>query len=209
MAPLFLRWLFHGSALAMVLGVVALAIGVVVLTFILLALAVWPVMLLGGFVLLAAWSGRLGPFRRHAVTAPAAPPRSLPAAPAAVERADALPPSVRERVERIRHKADALAGGGGSPQDRHLVRSTVDHYLPAAVEAYLSLPAGSSEWPATADGRSGLRLLEDQLDLLEWNLDEIAGHAWQDGTDRLLAHERFLRERLGAEHTGDLDLPRR
>ena len=55
MAPLFLRWLFQGSALAMVLGVVALAIGVVVLTFILLALAVWPVMLLGGFVLLAAW----------------------------------------------------------------------------------------------------------------------------------------------------------
>ena len=105
-------------------------------------------------------------------------------------------------------KARALAGSAGSLEDRHLVQSTLDDYLPGAVEAYLSLPPGSAAWPVTPEGRTGLRLLEDQLDLLERNLDEIMGHAWQQGAQRLLAHERFLEQRIGSGLTGDLDIRR-
>ena len=89
-----------------------------------------------------------------------------------------------------------------------IMRANHMHSCIAVSDAYLSLPPGSADWPVTADGRTGLRLLEDQLELLERNLDEISGHAWRRGVRRLLAHERFLEDRLGLRLTKDLELPR-
>src|SRR5437899_1916641 len=125
--PLFLRWLFQGTSLALVVGALALAVGAVGLAFAFVALALWPVTLLGGFVLLAAWAMRRGWFRPGAIVRPTAPAPAPPVTAHASKREEALPPSVRERIERIRQKAGALAGSRGSPEDRHLVRSTVDH----------------------------------------------------------------------------------
>jgi hypothetical protein len=207
---LVLRWLLQGTWLALLLGIPALIAGAIVIAGLLIVLAVWPIALAGGCFALALWAMRRGWLRPAGAGAPP------PATPAAVRPSQLpllrplypLPPSVRERIERIRRKAEALEGSAGSPEDRYLVQSTLDDYLPGAVDAYRSLPPGSGEWPVTADGRTGLRLLQDQLDLLERNLDEIAGHAWRDGAQRLLAHQRFLEERLGVGSGRDLDIPR-
>jgi hypothetical protein len=203
MGPLLLRWLFHGTWLAFLIGIAAMFVGVLALALVLLAMVAWPIVIPGGCVLLGVWV-----LRRTR-------PRAAPLAAVAVAgglhasgHADALPPSARERVDRILQKARALADSAGSLEDRHLVQGTLDEYLPGAVEAYLSLPPGSAEWPVTPEGRTGLRLLEDQLDLLERNLDEIMGHAWQQGAQRLLAHERFLEQRFGSGLTEDLYIRR-
>ena len=208
--PLVLRWLLQGTWLVLLLGIPALIAGAIVIAGLLIVLAVWPLALAGACLGLGLWAMRRGWLRPAGAGAPP------PAPPAAVQPGDLpllrplypLPPAVLERIDRIRQKAEALAGSAAGPEDRYLVQSTLDDYLPGAVEAYRSLPPGSGEWPVTADGRTGLRLLEDQLDLLDRNLDEIAGHAWRDGAQRLLAHQRFLEQRLGAGSTRDLDIPR-
>jgi hypothetical protein len=201
--PLFVRWLFQGTWLAVFFGLAAMAVAAIVFAAVFLALTVWPIVVVGGPILLLWWgvnrAGRRPAARPHA----AARPSVRHVSPSM----DALPQSVRERIDRIRLKAEALDDSAHSLEDRHLVQSTRDRYLPVAVDAYLSLPPGSAEWPVAADGRTGLRVLEDQLDLLERSLDRIAGHAWQRGTQRLLAHERFLEQRL-AGLTEDLDIPR-
>jgi hypothetical protein len=202
--PLCIRWIFQGTWLALFFGAVAIVLAAILTAAVFLALAVWPVVVVGGPVLLVSWAvrraGRRSPARPHEAVRPSV--RHLSPS------ADALPQTVQERINRIRLKAEALAHSAHSLEDRHLVESTTDRYLPGAVDAYLSLPPGSAEWPAAPDGRTGLGLLEHQLDMLERNLDKIAGHAWQHGTQRLLAHERFLEERLGPAATEDLDIRR-
>jgi hypothetical protein len=207
--PLVLRWLLQGTWLAMLLAVPALLAGAIVVAVVVVALAVWPLLLLGGCLLLGWWAMHRGRLRPAVAVDPSA--RLAPVQPGPLHVSQPpypLPPSVLERIERVRRKAAALEGSAGSPEDRYLVQSTLDDYLPGAVAAYRSLPPGSDDWPVTPDGRTGLRLLQDQLDLLERNLDEIAGNAWRDGARRLLAHQRFLEERLGVGSTGDLDIPR-
>jgi hypothetical protein len=179
-----------------------LIVGVILLALAVVALAAWPFTLLGGCFAVGAWALRT---RR---AAPMLPVGVNAVGPDVPRLAETLPPSAHDRVDRIIRKARALAGSAASPRDQHLVQRTLDDYLPRAVDAYQSLPPGSAEWPVSPDGRTGLRLLEDQLDLLERNLDDIAGHAWRRGTQRLLAHERFLEERLGTKSSEDLDIPR-
>src|SRR2546427_8197753 len=105
--PLFLRWLFQGTSLALVVGALALAVGAVGLAFAFVALALWPVTLLGGFVLLAAWAMRRGGVRPRAIVRPPAPPPAPPLAPPPSKREEALPPPVRGGHGRHRPK-----GGG-------------------------------------------------------------------------------------------------
>jgi len=186
----------------MLLGVVGVGVLLALWVVVVVALAVWPVVL-GGSVTMLLWAiWRLR--QRQAPPPVAAESGALP-----IPRVqEPLPTSVLERIDRINRKAAALAERAGSSEDRYLVQRTLDDYLPEAVDAYLSLPPGSAERPVTPEGRTGLQLLEDQLDLLERSLDGITDHAWQRGAQRLLAHQRFLEERLGAGSTAELEVPR-
>ncbi|HZU16208.1 MAG TPA: hypothetical protein VFD01_06365 [Candidatus Dormibacteraeota bacterium] len=118
-----------------------------------------------------------------------------------------LPVDVQSRVAEIRRKILALVPHldefpPGS-QDRFVVQRMANDYLPGALDAYLALPleAAGRELP---DGRSPLRALREQLDLLDAGLDEITEAVYQRDSDRLLAHGRFLEERFGG---GGLRLP--
>jgi hypothetical protein len=200
LGPLFVRWLLQGAWLALLFGIALAVLGLAALTLVFLTVIFWPLVIPAGCLLLGVWA-----YRRSRPVPPSPPPE-----PAVLRDASwsMLPVTARERVDRIRWKAGALAESTGSSEDRYLVQRTLDDYLPGAVDAYLSLPPGSADWPVTPEGRTGLTLLEDQLDLLERNLDQIAGHAWQQGAQRLLAHQRFLEERLGPGLREELDLPR-
>ena len=142
-----------------------------------------------------------------APTAPSAPaaPASPPPAPKPEPKRE-LPIDLRVKVEQIRHKADVLLGYAERfppfSHDMHIVRQTAADYLPRTVEAYLALP-GTDDPVVTADGKTALEELRQQLALLDSKLDEIAQDLQREDVGRLLANRRFLEERFRPAETSD------
>jgi hypothetical protein len=142
-------------------------------------------------------------------------PRPAPAALAGrpgPRPASQLPPDVETKVDRIRRKAAVLGQHAqrfplGS-KDLYVVQHTATDYLPTTINAFLEVPAWSVDTP-TPDGRTPLKILHDQLDLLEAKLDEIAESVRNQRVDRLLANERFLEERFGRRGNEELNIPNR
>ena len=115
---------------------------------------------------------------------------------AAVERIDG---AVREVLDRRgtlpSTSADAFA----------IERAVVD-YLPTALDAYLRLPRSYADTTPIDGRRTARRVLLDQLALLEARLAEVIADLSRGDTEKLLAHERFLRERFSAPPS-ELSLP--
>lgn len=114
-----------------------------------------------------------------------------------------LPVEHQLKVEAIHRKAESMLRDHGhrfplGSRERYLVERTLTDYLPATLEAYFRLPPGYANWPIRADGRTGLQVLWEQLDLLDTRLDEMARELERSGVDELLANGRFLEERFGA-----------
>jgi hypothetical protein len=89
-------------------------------------------------------------------------------------------------------------------QDLYVVQRTTIEYLPNTVNAYLALPPGYANAAVSADGKTALQSLWEQLNLLEAKLDQIASNVHRQNLDRLVANGRFLEERFG-EHPSELD----
>jgi hypothetical protein len=162
----------------------------------------------------------LGGRPASALPASPAPPAPAPVAwpqpaaafaPAPAQRldsADRLPLGVRVKVEQIRRKAEMLL----EHQERFpigsrqvfVLRRIQAEYLPAAISAHEAL--SGDDRPMTPDGRTALRVLRDQLDLLDSKLDEIAEDLQRHNADRLLANERFLEVHFGNLPAEDSDL---
>jgi hypothetical protein len=110
-----------------------------------------------------------------------------------------LPLAVLVKVEQIRRKAEVLLQHQGQfpigSKDLYVLRRTQTEYLPSTLDAYLAL--SGDDRAVAPDGRTGLQVLRDQLDLLDSKLDEIADDLQRENVDRLLANERFLEEHFG------------
>ncbi|HEX4215735.1 MAG TPA: hypothetical protein VIA06_20650 [Candidatus Dormibacteraeota bacterium] len=187
-----------GIAVAIVFGLALLALPFAVLGF-----AIYGVMQLAGHR-----RGGSDPAPARMDPGPygvAAPVPGMPPAPTPT-RTD-LPPELSTRVARITDKArvlqtpkrDALL----SIDDRRRVQDTVNEFLPHLLSLYRSLPNEHREWAEAEAGRSARQELEEQLDLLEKNLDQIASHAFEAGVSQLMMQRQFLREALQPE-TGEL-----
>jgi hypothetical protein len=208
-----LGWPLALTAIAIVVAVVATAVSLV--------MAFFPLIAVG---LLGFWLVRRHPARSpHAAGWPAGagparqpwPPSAPPVPPAAPQRAASPDPLARlqaeqrAQVDRIHRKAAALLEGGRFPagsRNLHLVRRTLDAYLPTTLHAYLALPPGTDDWVAAPDGRTSVQVLRDQLTLLEAKLDEVAGDLWRSDVQRLLANERFLEEHFGRRQPDELTI---
>ena len=92
--------------------------------------------------------------------------------------------------------------GEGSNELFGLVRTATD-YLPTALQSYLDLPRAYADRKVVSNGKTSLGLLNDQLDLLNKKMDDVADDVHRADTDKLVAHGRFLEEKFGK---GDLDL---
>jgi hypothetical protein len=159
--------------------------------------------------------GRSGVERSLPAPAPAPTldaPQPAPAVPAPAvapaDPADRLPLGVRVKVEQIRRKAEMLLEHQehfpiGSRQ-LFVLRRIQAEYLPSTINVHQAL--SGDDRPVTPDGRTALRVLRDQLDLLDSKLDEIAEDLQRENADRLLANERFLEEHFGRPQLGDPDL---
>ena len=111
-----------------------------------------------------------------------------------------VPPEVMDKVLRIRRLIERILPElhdlpVGAPEV-FLVERTATNYLPVALDNYLRLPARATSQPLR-DGKTPTELLLHQLALLEDALKEVGANLHQYDADRLLAHGRFLEERLG------------
>jgi hypothetical protein len=194
------------AAFGVVIGLVAAVIGVAVLA----AVFVLPWLALGYGVYQLVRRRRTQPRPYPLIPNPTAssPP---PHRPPTSDPAARLPEDQRAQVERIRLKARGLLAQAArfpaGSRSLHLVERTLAQYLPATIDAYLALPSSAATAPVAPDGRTGLQVLRDQLDLLESRLDEVASDLWQMDVGRLLANERFLEEHFGRRDDDELTIP--
>jgi hypothetical protein len=112
-----------------------------------------------------------------------------------------VPAEVMARVDAIRRLVLGLlereeGPAAGSRELFTLLRTATD-YLPAALDAYLRLPAEYATTRRLADGRTPTEILLSQLELLEREMVEVADAVSRNDVDRLLAHGRFLADRFG------------
>lgn len=112
-----------------------------------------------------------------------------------------LPAPYQVKVDTIRRKVQWMLGRYADrfppgSQEHHLIEATATDYLPSTLKAYFALPPGYANWPVRPDGKTGLHVLWEQLDLLDRKLDELAHAAQRNDVDRLLANGRFLEERF-------------
>ena len=136
---------------------------------------------------------------------PVAPP-SPPAAQAAegllaLSRDERLPEGARARLGalhfRCREALDYLrTHGQDGAGPGFLLRQIETDYAPEAVRAYLKLPPSLAGVTPLQDGKTGRDLLTEQLDLLLSAVGDIMKDAVQAGSQHLLAHQRFLKDRF-------------
>jgi len=121
-----------------------------------------------------------------------------------------LPVDAQSRVARIRaeilellpHAAEFPPGS----QDLYVLRRMAVDYLPTTIEAYLALPATYATERVVQDGKTPLQVMNEQLELLDSKMEEIAEAVHRRDSDRLLANGLFLEERFGRT-SGGLALP--
>jgi len=117
-----------------------------------------------------------------------------------------LPAAIWTKVEAIRQsileilpRAEVLG-----PKELFLVRRTALDYLPVALQTFVRLPSGYATNQGIASGKTAYQLLDEDLDLLEEQLREVADAVHRQDSDALVAHTRFLEEKFGGS---ELTLP--
>jgi hypothetical protein len=121
-----------------------------------------------------------------------------------------LPADSQSRVAHIRaevlellpHAAEFPPGS----QDLYVLRRMAVDFLPSTIEAYLALPATYATERVVRDGKTPLQVMNEQLELLDAQMVEIAEAVHRRDSDRLLANGIFLEERFGRPG-GGLGLP--
>jgi hypothetical protein len=115
-------------------------------------------------------------------------------------------PALAERLRQVRATIDAgLAHADKTSTgdlDTHILRESALHYVPEAIDYYLSLPANA---PRTLEGRTPEQELDYQLGLIEARVQKVLDGKARDLVDDFEAHGRFLRERLDSG-AGSLDI---
>ena len=115
-----------------------------------------------------------------------------------------VPPLVIERIQQIELtiRTEILPGIDHLPPgslELYLIERTARDYLPAAVDAYLRLPADYVSSQPGSRGRPALQVLLEELGLLDAEMRRIAELVHRSDMDRLLAHRRFLADRFGRD----------
>jgi hypothetical protein len=112
-----------------------------------------------------------------------------------------VPPEVMAKVLKIRQIIFGILPRSGNlppgSPELFVVERTASDYLPTSLEAYLRLPRAYATLHAVQDGKTPKEILLDQLTLLESKMNEVADDLHRNDSDRLLANGRFLQERFG------------
>lgn len=111
-----------------------------------------------------------------------------------------LPQEVLARVNSIKDSIlevlpQMMALGGGD-YNIYLIQQTALDYLPSALESYLNLPKAYANLQPVKDGKTAKQLLVEQLDLLDGEMKQVVQEVYQNDTQKLIAHGRFLQDKF-------------
>lgn len=79
------------------------------------------------------------------------------------------------------------------------VRKIAYEYLPDALEQYLRLPPAMARSEHLASGKTAEQALNEQMDLLDHTLQEMAKSLYENDAQGLLIHGRFLQEKFAEQ----------
>jgi hypothetical protein len=102
--------------------------------------------------------------------------------------------SIQDTILTLLPRVERLPAGS---EDLFIVQRTALEYLPTALEAYLNLPKAYATLKPVENGKTASQVLLDQLTLLEGKMSEISDDIARNDSDRLLANGRFLAEKFG------------
>src|ERR1700682_4194492 len=102
--------------------------------------------------------------------------------------------SIQDTILTLLPRVERLPAGS---EDLFIVQRTALEYLPTALEAYLNLPRAYATLKPVENGKTASQVLLDQLTLLEGKMNEISDDIARNDSDRLLANGRFLAEKFG------------
>lgn len=194
-------------AMFAVVGFVGALISAVVVPALVAYLAPFAVLCLvaaGAFWAIPSLYARSAPASMATAATEADPRLALRAA--LVRARGRVSPALAERLRRVRATIDAGLTHADKTStgdlDTHILRESALHYVPEAIDYYLSLPANA---PRTLEGRTSEQELDYQLGLIEDRVQKVLDGKARELVDDFEAHGRFLRERLSAG-TGSLDI---
>lgn len=133
---------------------------------------------------LAAWRERLHPLQQQLKQ------RSGPTTLVALE-------NIEEKLAFLLDRT----GQGGEPFDLRPfeVRRIAFDYLPDALDQYLQLPASMARTQPLGSGKTAEESLNEQLNLLDNTLHELARSLFEKDAGGLLVHGRFLKEKFAEQ----------
>jgi hypothetical protein len=118
-----------------------------------------------------------------------------------------LPQEVAKAVQQIEQAIlDILAQKetvDGQPFQLHIVRQTVNDYLPSILENYVKLPTAFAKLHPIRNGKTAQQLISEQLALIETQLKTILVDLSANDAQALIVHGEFLKKKL---ETGATDL---
>lgn len=90
---------------------------------------------------------------------------------------------------------------GDQPFQLHIVRQTVNDYLPTLIQTYAKLPKAFARMHPVRNGKTAQQLVDDQLRLIETELNNILLDLSKNDAQALIVHGEFLKKKLdsGAE----------
>jgi hypothetical protein len=111
-----------------------------------------------------------------------------------------VPETDVDTLRRIRDRAALALPATDEPlhladHDTWLLRQICIDYVPGALEHYVALPGDLASEPLL-DGRSARQVLDEQLELIEHRLDELAARIYRREAGGLLIHARFVADSL-------------
>lgn len=111
-----------------------------------------------------------------------------------------LPKDIFERVTSIKNSIvevlPQIVDLGSSDYNIYLIQQTALDYLPSALQSYLNLPKAYANLQPIKDGKTAKQLLADQLDLLDKEMKGVVQEVYQNDTQQLIVHGRFLQEKF-------------
>lgn len=85
---------------------------------------------------------------------------------------------------------------GSSDHNIYLIQQTALDYLPTALENYLNLPKAYANLHPLRGGKTARQFLLEQLTLLDQEMKAVTREIYENDTQKLVAHGRFLQDRF-------------
>ncbi|MDM8532912.1 hypothetical protein QUF63_17245 [Anaerolineales bacterium HSG25] len=119
-----------------------------------------------------------------------------------------VPTDIRAKITNIKNSLltilPQMENISSSDQNTFMIRQIAQSYLPETIDNYLRLPPDFATNKKLRNGKTPHELLLSQLELLDEEMQGMVEDFYQNDTQRIMAHGRFLRDKFGTSDLLDL-----